>query len=76
MSSDKPVSVSGAWMQTVALGRLALDLTDFGTALGLVTAAQFLPVLFFRLGGNVIVSAITEAVHIKTNVAHIGTQKT
>jgi MFS family permease len=39
------VSQAGTWMQTVAIVWVVLDLTDSGTALGLVTAAQFLPML-------------------------------
>lgn len=39
------VSVSGTWMQQVAQAWLVLQLTESGVALGLVTAAQFLPML-------------------------------
>ena len=39
------VSLVGTWMQTVAQGWLVLELTGSGTALGLVAAAQFLPIL-------------------------------
>jgi MFS family permease len=39
------VSMSGTWMQTVAQALLVLHLTGQGTALGVVTALQFLPVL-------------------------------
>jgi MFS family permease len=42
------VSASGTWMQSVAQGWLVLKLTGSGTAVGLVTAAQFVPML---LGG-------------------------
>jgi MFS family permease len=46
------ISVAGTWMQTVAQSFLVLDLTHSGTALGLVTAVRFLPVLLFGpLGG-------------------------
>ena len=46
------VSLSGTWMQSVAQAWLVLDLTGSGTALGLVLALQFLPVLIFGpLGG-------------------------
>ncbi|MFT4085462.1 MAG: MFS transporter [Nocardioides sp.] len=38
-------SLPGTWMQTIAQGWLVLELTDSGTVLGLVTAAQFVPVL-------------------------------
>jgi MFS family permease len=48
------VSVAGTWMQTVAQSFLVLHLTSSGTALGLATAARFLPLfLFGPLGGVV-----------------------
>ncbi len=39
------ISNSGTWMQTVAQSWLVLELTKSGLALGLVSAAQFLPIL-------------------------------
>jgi MFS family permease len=48
------VSLSGTWMQSVAQGWLVLELTGSGTAIGLVLALQFLPVLFFGPLGGVI----------------------
>ena len=48
------VSMSGTWMQGVAQGLLVLDLTGSGTALGLVTALQTLPILLFGAFGGVI----------------------
>ena len=48
------VSQSGTWMQTVAQGLLVLQLTGSGTALGVVTALQTLPVLLFGPWGGVI----------------------
>ncbi|ABD12839.1 arabinose efflux permease family protein [Frankia casuarinae] len=48
------VSLCGTWMQTIALGWLVLSLGASGTALGLVTAAQFLPVLFFGPYGGLL----------------------
>ncbi|HVL25161.1 MAG TPA: MFS transporter [Thermomicrobiales bacterium] len=47
------ISLSGTWMQTVAQGLLVLELTGSGTALGLVTALQALPVLLFGAWGGV-----------------------
>src|SRR3972149_9598135 len=48
------VSLSGTWMQGVAQAWLVLDLTGSGTALGLVSSLQFLPVLLFGpLGGGI-----------------------
>jgi MFS family permease len=40
------VSMVGTWMEMVAITWLVLQLTDSGVALGLVTAAQFGPLLF------------------------------
>ncbi len=39
------ISVTGVWMQVVALSWLTLDLTGSGTSLGLVIGARFVPVL-------------------------------
>lgn len=48
------VSMTGTWMQGVGQAWLVLKLTGSGTALGLVIALQFLPVLLFGpLGGLV-----------------------
>lgn len=45
-------SVAGTWMQSLALGLLVLRLTGSGSALGLTTAARFLPfVLLAPVGG-------------------------
>lgn len=41
------ISLTGTWMQSIALGLLVLKLTNSGTMLGLITALQFLPILFF-----------------------------
>jgi len=46
------ISVCGTWMQTVAQAWLVLQLTHSGTALGVVTAARFLPLLFFGPWGG------------------------
>ncbi len=47
------VSVSGLWMQRIAQSWLVLDLTGSGTAMGTVTALQFLPIwLVAPLGGR------------------------
>ncbi len=48
------ISLSGTWMQTIAQSWLVLKLTGSGTALGLITALQFLPVLFLAPWGGVI----------------------
>lgn len=49
------VSVSGTWMQQIAQVWLILQLTNYsGTAVGLVTAFQFLPMLLFGAWGGVL----------------------
>ena len=48
------VSATGTWMQSVAQGWLVLQLTGSGTAVGLVTAAQFVPMLLGGVFGGVI----------------------
>ena len=48
------VSATGTWMQQVAMGWLVLRLTDSGTAVGLVTGMQFVPMLVFGVWGGVI----------------------
>jgi MFS family permease len=48
------VSLCGTWMQTIAQGLLVLRLTGSGTALGLVTALQTVPVLLLGPWGGVI----------------------
>lgn len=52
------VSQAGTWMQMVAVIWLVLRLTDDGFALGLVTAAQFLPVLLFGAWGGVVTDRV------------------
>lgn len=49
------ISMSGTWMQTIAQGLLILMLTGSGTALGLVTALQTIPVLVLGAWGGVTV---------------------
>src|SRR5215211_174046 len=48
------VSLCGTWMQTIAQGLLVLRLTGSGTALGMVTALQTIPVLLLGPWGGVI----------------------
>ncbi len=48
------ISLSGTWMQTIGLSWLVLQITHSGTQLGLVIAAQFLPILVFGVWGGVI----------------------
>ncbi len=54
-ASGQIVSLTGTWMQNVAQDWLVLDLTDrSGTALGITTALQFLPMLLFGLWGGLV----------------------
>ena len=46
------ISNIGSWAQRVAQDWLVLELTNSGTYLGIVTAIQFTPVLFFSLHGG------------------------
>lgn len=48
------ISLSGTWMQTVALGWLVLQLTGSGSQLGFVVASQFWPMLLLGPWGGVI----------------------
>ena len=48
------ISASGSWMQSVAQGLLVLKLTGSGSALGLVSALQAVPVLILGPWGGVI----------------------
>src|SRR5882672_12536361 len=52
--SGQIISTVGTWMQSVAMPWLALQLTHSGLLVGLVLAAQFMPVLLgSQLGGVV-----------------------
>jgi len=48
------ISLCGTWMQTIGLSWLVLKMTHSGTELGLVVAAQFIPILVFGMWGGVI----------------------
>lgn len=48
------ISVTGTWMQSIGQAWLVLQLTQNAFLLGLVSALQFLPVLFFSVFGGVI----------------------
>jgi len=48
------ISLSGTWMQRVAQSWLVLELTGSGTALGVVSALQFLPLLVLGPWGGVL----------------------
>ncbi len=53
-ASGQLISLTGTWMQRVAQDWLVLELTNSGTALGLVTALQFGPSLLLSLWGGVL----------------------
>ncbi len=65
------LSNMGAWAQRTAQDWLVLELTDnSGTYLGLVTAVQFAPVLFFSLHGGALADRVDKRkLLIATNVA-------
>jgi MFS family permease len=48
------ISNAGTWMQSIAQAWLVLKLTNSGTMLGLVTALQYLPILFLGPWGGLI----------------------
>lgn len=48
------ISQCGTWMQTIGQSWLVLKMTNSGTQLGLVSAAQFLPILILGPWGGVI----------------------
>lgn len=53
-ASGQLVSLTGTWMQRVAQDWLVLELTNSGTALGVVTALQFGPSLLLGMWGGVL----------------------
>jgi MFS family permease len=71
------VSQAGTWMQSIAIIWVVLQLTNDGVALGLATAAQFLPVLFLGAWGGVVSDRVdrhrflqfTQAAYLVVSVA-------
>jgi MFS family permease len=53
-AAGQVVSLTGTWMQRVAQDWLVLELSNSGTALGVVTALQFGPTLLFSLWGGIL----------------------
>ena len=53
-ASGQLISLTGTWMQRVAQDWLVLELTNSGTALGVVTALQFGPSLILGMWGGVL----------------------
>ena len=54
------MSLPGTWMQVVAQSWLVLQLTGSGTLLGLVAAAQFLPVLLLGPYGGLVADRVSK----------------
>ncbi len=54
------ISTSGTFMQSIAQAWLVLKLTNSGTALGLTTALQYLPILILGPYGGVIADRISK----------------
>jgi len=54
------ISTSGTFMQSVAQAWLVLQLTNSGTALGIATALQYLPVIFLGPYGGLIADRISK----------------
>lgn len=52
------VSQAGTWMQSIAITWVVLQLTGDGVALGLTTAAQFLPVLLLGAWSGVVADRV------------------
>lgn len=52
------ISQTGTWLQSVAVIWVVLQLTDDGVALGLATAAQFLPVLVLGAWAGVVADRV------------------
>lgn len=52
------ISQTGTWMQSIAIVWVVLQLTGDGVALGLATAAQFLPVLVLGAWGGVVADRV------------------
>lgn len=53
--TGQAISTTGTWMQNIAMSWLVLKMTGSGTALGVVIALQFLPLLLLGPWGGVIV---------------------
>jgi MFS family permease len=56
--TGQTLSLIGTWMQTMATGWLALELSNSSFLVGLVAAASSLPVLLFSLHGGVVADRV------------------
>lgn len=72
--AGQAVSLTGTWMQAVAQSWLVLQLTHSATWLGLVAAAQFLPVLLFAPYGGVLADRIDKRRLLVATQAAFGAQ--
>lgn len=54
------ISTSGTFMQSVAQAWLVLKLTNSGSALGITTALQYIPILFFGPYGGIIADRLSK----------------
>ncbi len=59
---SQAISLSGTWMQVIGQSWLVLKMTGSGTAVGVVTALQFLPMLTFGVYGGVIADRFNKRV--------------
>jgi MFS family permease len=73
-ASGQLVSNTGTWMQRVAQDWLVLELTGSGTALGITTGLQFLPMLLFGLWGGVIADRYHKRTLLTITQATMGLQ--
>ena len=71
--AGQAVSLVGTWMQTVAQAWLVLELTGSGTALGLVAAAQFLPILLLAPYGGVLADRLDKRTILIATQCALGT---
>ena len=56
--TGQAISLSGTWMQTIAMSWLVLEITDSKAALGFVTFLQFIPITIFSLYAGVIADRV------------------
>jgi MFS family permease len=68
------VSNAGTWMQRVAQDWLVLQLSGSGTAVGITTALQFLPMALFGLWGGVLADRLPKRQLLMASQAFLGTQ--
>jgi MFS family permease len=74
-ATGQMVSNTGTWMQRIAQDWLVLSLThQSGTALGITTALQFLPILLFTLWGGVLADRLPKRKVLLGTQAVMGVQ--